>query len=101
MNKNFKDLIKEELLMEMPYVVLGQGQFDLETEQFMKDHDFVGFVKKIKRIVDGKVAKDKYNNELQIDSPKKKDEFINHIKKDPVLPMALWHMFIHWVSRSS
>ena len=101
MEKNFKKLVEEELLTEMPYVVLNKGLFDLEAEQFMKDHDFVGFVKKIKGIVDGKASKDKHNNELQIDSAEQKDEFVDHIKNDPTLPLAIWRLFIHWISETS
>jgi hypothetical protein len=101
--KNFKDLVEEELLNEMPYVLVDTNdkRFDLEIEKFINTKDLEGFVEKIKNLLKGHQDEDKYKNIAQLSSSKDKQNFIENLKRDKIMPLALWKLFVHWMSSIS
>jgi hypothetical protein len=99
----FDELVKKELLNEMPYVLVdvGDKRFDLEVEKFVSAKDLEGFIEKIKNILKGERLIDKYNNIVELDTSNDKKNFIENLKRDQTMPLALWKLFVHWMSTKS
>jgi len=96
----FDELVKKELLNEMPYVLVdvNDKRFDLEVEKFVSTKDLEGFIEKIKSLLRGEQLVDKYKNVAKLDSEEDKKNFIENLKRDQTMPLALWKLFIHWMT---
>ena len=103
MQTNFTRLVEQQLLNEMPYVLTGKNEkrFDLEFEKFFHKNDFEGFVQQIKDLIDGKKLQDKYKNLAQLSTQEDVKNFIESLKRDKMMPIALWKLFIHWLASIS
>ncbi len=101
--KSFENLVEEQLLNEMPYVLVDTNdkRFDLEIEKFVATKDLEGFIKKIKSLLKGEQLEDKYKNVAHLATDEDKKHFIENLKRDQTMPLALWKLFVHWTSSIS
>lgn len=93
----------EQLLNEMPYVLVDKHdkRFDLEIEQFVQNKDLNAFLNKIKAILAGEKLQDKYNNTVELKTKEDVRSFIENLKRDKMMPLGLWKLFIHWMDSIS
>lgn len=101
--KSFKNLVEEQLLNEMPYALVGTNnkRFDLEIEKFVAMSDIESFLDRIRNLLKGEELHDKYGNIAKLESEEYRKNFIDNLKKDASMPLALWKLFIHWMSSIS
>jgi hypothetical protein len=99
MAKEFEEIVKEEILNEMPYInTTGEEYFDLELEKY-KD-DFSGFLTKIKSIVMGiQYIEPTHNTKIELSTSDEVDKFINQLKENKMVMLYVWNEFIKWLKQ--
>lgn len=82
----FEKLV-EELLTEMPHMLVNNKMIDLEIENHAKVKDYKGFFDKIKKIYNGeeytfgtKHSQDGVGTTIQLITPQEKQEFLKKVK---------------------
>lgn len=101
--KEFKTIVEEELLNEMPYALIGTNdkRFDLEIEKFIAVKDIESFLDRIKDLLKGEELHDKYGNVASLTNEEDKKNFIENLKRDRSMPLYLWKLFVHWMTSIS
>lgn len=99
MQKEFEQLVKEEILNEMPYInVSPENYYDLELEKY-KDN-FKDFVTKLKSIVMGikqLPANSKHGTSIELRTSEEVDKFLEQLKDDKMVMLYVWNEFINWL----
>jgi len=78
-----------ELLNEVPYIEYISN-FDIEIEKRNDVREFLIF---LNNMFNGQEQTDKYNNTIQLQTPKEKMFFLTNLKEDPLLK--------NWVQRQN
>ena len=96
MQKDFKDIVEEEVLNEMPYISLGnQDYYDFELEKYKEN--FNDFLAKLKSIVMGikqPATDSNHNTSIHLKTSEEVDKFLDTIKNDKMLMLYVWNHFI-------
>jgi len=67
-----------DIITEMPYVIIGEKEIDLEFEK-----DKVAGLKKIIKATMKEEITDKHGNHFKLETPQEIDEFVNRLMKNP------------------
>ena len=99
MQKEFEEIVKEEILNEMPYInTVGDEYFDLEIEKY-KDN-FQGFLTKVKSIVMGiQNVETTHNTTIELSTAQEVDNFIKQLKDNKMVMLYVWNEFINWLQK--
>lgn len=99
MQKEFEELVKEEILNEMPYInVSPENYYDLELEKY-KDN-FKDFVTKLKSIVMGikqLPTNSKHGTSIELRTSEEVNKFLEQLKDDKMVMLYVWNEFIKWL----
>ncbi len=99
MQKEFEELVKEEILNEMPYINISpENYYDLELEKY-KDN-YKDFITKLKSIVMGikQLPTDsKHGTSIELRTSEEVDKFLKQLKQDKMVMLYVWNEFIKWL----
>ena len=86
------DKLVEQLLTEMPHMLVNNKMIDLEIENHAKTKDYKGLLDKIKRIYNGekytfatKHSTDGTGTTIQLTTPEERQEFLKKVKLNHML----------------